>query len=76
MNEEHFAEVEKTLLYVSEARDRASRSAKALGKSGAEQHLVDALNKAECELDELHTRLMQGTYFAVPKDDQLAIQTA
>ena len=43
MNEAHFAEVEKTLLFVSEARQRAERAAKALAKDGADEHLVEAL---------------------------------
>jgi hypothetical protein len=69
MNEAHFAEVEKTLLFVSEARQRAEKAAKVLAKDGAESHLVAALHEAERELELVHLRLMQGTYFAVPKDD-------
>jgi hypothetical protein len=68
VNEAHFAEVETTLLYISEARERAERSAKALAKAGADDHLVEALQEAEQELETLHRRLMQGTYFAVPKE--------
>ena len=65
MNEAHFAEVEKTLLFVSEARQRAERAAKGLGKDGADEHLVEALEEAEQELAAIHRRLMQSTYFAV-----------
>lgn len=68
MNEAHFAEIEKALLYISEARERTDRAAQALSKGGAEPHLVDALERAEGELRDLHRRLMQGTYFAVPAD--------
>jgi hypothetical protein len=68
VNEAHFAEVEKTLLFVSEARQRAERAAKALAKDGAEDHLVEALEEAEQELASIHRRLMQSTYFAVPKE--------
>ncbi len=48
MNEAHFAEIEKTMLYISGARARAERA-------------------AEAELAALHKRLLQRTYFAVPK---------
>ncbi len=67
MNESHFAEVEKVLLYVSEARERAERAARTIEKSDAEGHLVEALREAERELETLGRTLMQRTYFAVPK---------
>lgn len=67
MNEEHFKEIEKVLLYVSEARRKAEGVAEALDRSGAEAHLVTALRDAEAELAELHRKLMKGTYWAVPK---------
>jgi hypothetical protein len=75
MNEAHFAEVEKTLLYISEARERADRSARGLARDGAETHLVEALEDAERELLAVHRRLMQTTYFAVPRshEEQLAL---
>jgi hypothetical protein len=66
MNEKHFAEIEKTLLFVSEARQRAERAGKLLSKDDAEAHLVEALRMAEQELALVHRRLMQQTYFAVP----------
>lgn len=66
MNEDHFRDIEKVLLYVSEARRRADDSATALSKAGAEEHLVEAVREAERELADLHRRLMQGTYWAVP----------
>lgn len=67
VNERHFAEIEKTLLHVSEARKRAAKAIKELGKDDAEPHLVAALEEAERELEALGRRLMQKTYFAVPK---------
>lgn len=67
MNEAHFAEIEKALLYISDARERAERTLKALEKDGAEGHLVEAVRTAEADLGALHKRLMQQTYFAVPK---------
>jgi hypothetical protein len=72
MNEEHFAEIEKTLLFISEARKRAERAAASIESDGAEPHLVTALKQTERELEELGRRLMQQTYFAVP-NDQLSI---
>lgn len=68
MNEAHFAEIEKTLLYISEARERADRAARAIARDAAEEHLVEALEETERELLALHRRLMQSTYFAVPKE--------
>lgn len=68
MNEAHFAEIEKTLLYVSEARERAGRAKRALERSDAEPHLIEALDEAERELEAVHRTLMQRTYFAVPKE--------
>ena len=67
MNEAHFAEIEKALLYISDVRERAERSAKGLQKDGADAHLVEALTAAEAELAAIHRRLLQKTYFAVPK---------
>jgi len=72
VNEAHFAEIEKTLLFISEARERAERAVKTLERDDADAHLVEALAEAERELLGLHRRLMQATYFAVPKE-QLAL---
>ncbi len=68
VNEEHFAEIEKTLLYVSEARERAERAAKILDRGHAEPHLVEALAELERALEEAGRKLMQRTYFAVPRE--------
>ena len=69
MNEAHFAKIEKTLLFVSDARKRAEKAAKELKRDGADAHLVAALESAEKrELEALGRRPMQQTYFAVPKD--------
>ena len=65
---EHFSEDEATLLYISDARERADRPARSLGKMGAETHLVVALRSSEAALADLHRKLMQQTYFAVPVD--------
>lgn len=66
MNEFHFAEIEKALLYVSEARERTERAARSLRRDDAEPHLVEALEDAERELEQLGRTLMQRTYFGVP----------
>jgi hypothetical protein len=76
VNEAHFAEIEKTLLYVSEARERAERAARTIGRDKGDIHLVEALERTEAELLALHRRLMQATYFAVPESsdqEQLAV---
>lgn len=73
MNEAHFKEIEKVLLYVSEAHERAGKAARGLAKSDAEPHLVAALEAAEEQLQQLHRRLMQGTYWAVPEAQRLAV---
>jgi hypothetical protein len=65
VNEAHLAEIEKVLLYVSEARERAERAARTLRSDDAEPHLVEALEEAERELERLGRSLMQRTYFAV-----------
>lgn len=67
MNEAHFAEVEKTLLFISDARERAAKAVTALERDSAESHLIDALRAAERDLAGLHRTLMQQTYFAVPE---------
>ncbi len=73
MDEGHLNEVEKTLLYISEARERASRASDALERAGAERHLVLALQDSERSLAEQHRRLMQRTFFAVPYNDQRSL---
>ena len=65
MNERHFNEIERVMLNVSHARERALKAAKLIGKDGADPHLVAALERAGAELAETHRALMQGTYFAV-----------
>lgn len=73
MNEDHFDEIERTLLYISEARERAGKARVALEKAGAEPHLIAALRTAEDAMRAEHRRLMQGTYYAVPGQDKMAV---
>lgn len=47
VNEAHFAEIEKTLLYVSDARKRAEKAIKELQTGDAEPHLIAALEAAK-----------------------------
>lgn len=70
MSEGHLSEVEKTLLYISEARERAERARSTLESTGAEAHLVAALKATEQALADDHRKLMQRTFFAVPRCDQ------
>lgn len=74
MNEASSSEVEKVLLFVSDARDRAGRARAKLQAESADKHLIDAMERAEIALADAHRDLMQGTYFAVPeRDKQLAL---
>ncbi len=69
----HYEEIEKALLYVSEARERVEGAARVLAETGAEPHLLEALAQADDELLALHGRLMRRTYFGVPGERQLAL---
>ncbi len=65
MTESQSSEVEKVLLYVSDARGRAKRAADEVQKDGAEPHIVAALRETENELEALHRKLAQGTLYAI-----------
>lgn len=65
MTESQSSEVEKVLLYVSDARTRAKRAADAVQKDGAEPHIIAALRETEKDLDALHRKLSQGTLYAI-----------
>ena len=66
MIEAHSGEVEKVLLYVGDARDRARAAADRVERDGADEHVVQALRDTERELSALHTRVTQQTFYAVP----------
>lgn len=72
-NEAHHSEVEKVLLYISEARERAERARLALARGGADAHLVAALEQSEECLRREHRRLLQATFYAVPDQERLAV---
>lgn len=73
MNEAHFGEIERVLLYVSEARERAERARRDLVAAGAEPHLVASLAASEAALAAEHRRLLQSTFYAVPGQERLAV---
>ncbi len=66
MIEAHSGEVEKVLLYVSDARDRARAAADRVTRDGVDAHVAQALADAAHDLGELHRRLTQQTFYAVP----------
>ena len=68
MDEKHFAEIDVAMLYIEEARARTERALAALRRDGADDHLVEALERARGELSDVARRLRQGTLFAVPKE--------
>ena len=72
-NEAHHSEVEKVLLYISEARERAERARVALARDAAEQHLIAALQESEEHLRLEHRRLLQKTLYAIPDQERLAV---
>jgi hypothetical protein len=67
-HEQHFAEVDVAMLYIEEARARTERAVEVLRRTGADDHLIEALAKTEDELSEVARRLRQGTLFAVPRE--------
>ncbi len=69
MTEAHSGEVERLLLYLSDARDRAARTIEALDRTGADEHVIDAVRDAHRELDALHRSLTQRTFYAVRSDE-------
>ena len=65
-DEAQWREIDVAMLYVEEARARAERAAKTLKSTGAEQHLVEALERTQVQLSDTARKLRQGTFFAVP----------
>jgi hypothetical protein len=72
--EAHSSEIEKVLLFVSDAQERARRASERMEQEGADPHVVVALREAQGQLSDVHRRLMQRTFYAVPEPaQQLAI---
>jgi hypothetical protein len=69
----HYEEIEKALLFVSEARERVEHAAKVLAETSGERHLVEALAQADEELLGVHGRLMRTAYFGPARERQLAL---
>lgn len=68
LDEQHFAEIDVAMIYIEEARARTERAAVTLRGTGADDHLVEALERTQAELSDVARRLRQGTLFAVPKE--------
>ena len=68
MTERHSSEVEKVLLHIGDARVRARKAADVVAKDGADDYVVAALREAEQQLADLHRKLSQSTYYAVPDE--------
>jgi len=68
MTEPESKEVEKVLLHLADVRARTRKAAEALEKAGAAAHVTATVQETERQLAELHRRLSQGTYYAVPDD--------
>lgn len=66
MDEHHYAEIDVALLYVEEARSRAEKAAEKLRSAGADEYLIEALDRARDQLSATQKELVQGTLFAVP----------
>lgn len=67
LDEAHFLEIDAVMLYLEEARRRTERAIATLRETGAEEHLIEALERTLEDLSEDARRLRQGTFFAVPK---------
>ena len=66
-NEKHYLEVDAALLFLDSSARRIDKAIALLRSEGAEEHLVEALERAREEVLTTRRKLMQGTLFAVPK---------
>ncbi len=73
MDEDHFYEIESVVLYIGEARERATKAREELVKQGAAPHLIAAVETAEAAMRAELRRLVQSTHFAAPGQDKLAV---
>lgn len=67
LDERNYGEVDIVLLHIEDARRRAEVACAALRAGGADDFLVEALERAQEQLSETAKLLTQGTFFAVPK---------
>ncbi len=66
-NEKHYLEVDAALLFLDSTARRIDKAIATLRAEGAEEHLIEALERSRDEVVDTRRRLMQGTLFAVPK---------
>lgn len=65
-DEQHFAEVEKTMFDLDGAIQYATESIAKLRQNGAPPHLIEAMEECRDEIRTTHRRLLQRTYWAHP----------
>lgn len=63
-HEKAMGEVSDVLLNLEHSLTRAKKALKTVGKAGDEPNVELALSQAVRELEKLHKRLMQDTYYA------------
>ena len=68
VDEQAFEQIDVAMLYIEQARSRAERAVAEMRKLGADEHLIQAMERAEEEISDVARRLRQGTFFAVPKE--------
>lgn len=66
MDERTSAEVERVMLHIGDARDRAQRAAKELRRSGGTPSAVAALERTHRDLERSYRELSQATLHAPP----------
>lgn len=69
MNEAHSSEVERVLLHIGHACDRAKRGAEAVSNGGDDPRVAKALVDCADELSRVYRQLTQSTYYAVGEDE-------
>ena len=68
LDEQYFEQIDHAMLYIEQARERTERATGEMRKLGADEHLIQAMERAQEELSDVARRLRQGTFFAVPKE--------
>ncbi|MEX2211615.1 MAG: hypothetical protein WD689_07615 [Gaiellaceae bacterium] len=66
MQSAHLEELDRVLLYMSEACQRAAQVAQTLEREGADPDLLEAVEDAERDLSSAYLRLMRRAYFGIP----------
>lgn len=73
MSQTYLNEIDKTLLYISEARERAEHLAREIRSNDGDDRLAEALDRADRGLLDVHGELMRSTYFPAPAREQLRL---